>query len=567
MTSKLSKHLITLTLASVLSLTACSGGGSSPSPTPTPTGSTPTSPTPTTPTPTPLQPVSSWTENVYEPASIFRNRCETPRSGRDIAGNVFPDIAGTQIDEKMYLRSWVDETYLWFDEVADRNPNIVETVISYFDQLKTNEILPSGKPKDEFHFTTSTEEDLADRLSAASASYGASYGRVLTPGMPNRARILYNQEGTPSAEIVDGQVQLKRGTEILGANGIRIDNLNVTSEQYNAYIDALYPDEPNITSTFTIREAGETQTREITITSTDVVTTAVNKSQTIDTTTGKVGYLLLNTFGVFEAETQLYTAFNTFASENVSDLVVDLRYNGGGFIDIASQMSYMIAGDTNTDGKNFSITRFNDKSGNLNPVTGAVNTPSPFHSTTLGFSETLPANTPLSSLDLNRVYILSTSNTCSASELIINSLRGIDVEVILIGPEPTCGKPFGFYSRDNCGTTYYAVQFQSVNDKGFGSYESGFVPNDNSSAPFAVQVSGCTAADDVLSELGNTNEDMLETALYYRENGVCSPPPSSTNIRSAPKTRHEANNTPAKLMFENTTEELKNTVAIINSRG
>ena len=57
--------------------------------------------------------------------------------------------------------------------------------------------------------------------------------------------------------------------------------------------------------------------------------------------------------------------------------------------------------------------------------------------------------------------------TCSASESIINGLRGVNVQVIQIG-STTCGKPYGFYPEDNCGTTYFSIQFKGVNAAGFG---------------------------------------------------------------------------------------------------
>ena len=61
--------------------------------------------------------------------------------------------------------------------------------------------------------------------------------------------------------------------------------------------------------------------------------------------------------------------------------------------------------------------------------------------------------------------MLTGDNTCSASESIINSLRGIGVEVIQIGLT-TCGKPYGFYPQDNCGTTYFSIEFKGVNAQG-----------------------------------------------------------------------------------------------------
>ena len=141
----------------------------------------------------------------------------------------------------------------------------------------------------------------------------------------------------------------------------------------------------------------------------------------------------------------------------------------------------------------------------------------PFFDQTLGFSTT--SGTALPSLDLSRVYILASSGTCSASESIINSLRGIGVEVILIG-DTTCGKPYGFYPTDNCGTTYFSIQFESENALGFSDYADGFSPQ-NVSSTGSVALPGCGVSDDFDNLLGDPNEAMFAAALDYRENGTC----------------------------------------------
>jgi hypothetical protein len=211
----------------------------------------------------------------------------------------------------------------------------------------------------------------------------------------------------------------------------------------------------------------------------------------------------------------------------VNDLVLDIRYNGGGYLDIASEVAYMIAGPAQTAGKTFERTRFNDKYPSTDPVTGAPLTADPFLTTSQGFSGA--KGRPLPTLNLSRVFVLTSSNTCSASESIINGLRGIDVNVIEIGGT-TCGKPYGFYPQDNCGTTYFSIEFQGVNAKNFGDYPDGFSPA-NATGAVGVTIPGCAVADDFTHALGDTREARLAAALGYRNNQSC--PAASAALRTA----------------------------------
>ena len=213
------------------------------------------------------------------------------------------------------------------------------------------------------------------------------------------------------------------------------------------------------------------------------------------------GYLLFNDH-IATAESELVDAVNTLKAANVTDLVLDIRYNGGGYLDIASELAYMIAGPANTSGKFFERETFNDRNPFNNTV--ADNTVD-FHSTTQGFS--LASGTALPTLGLSRVYVLTSPGTCSASEAIVNGLRGAGVTVNLVGGT-TCGKPYGFYPQDNCNTTYFAIQFQGVNNAGFGDYADGFAPN-------------CVAADDFTHALGDPAENQLRAALGLRNTGTC----------------------------------------------
>ena len=495
-------------VATGVALTACGGGGGSSTP-----PATQVSPPP--PPPPPQQSIT-WQQGVFESANTFKDQCQNPRSGTDIEGNTFPDQAGTLADELFWLRSWTEETYLWNDQVTDQDPNTFNDRISYFDVLKTDAVTASGENLDDFHFNEPTDVFLERRNSTAQAGYGFDL-IVFSNTVPRDYRIRYTEPNSPASEVVNGQVQFERGSRILTVDGVDLVNGGTTQAQLDTLNGGLFPAAAGETHTFEVQDAGSNTTRTITIVSDDIVEAPVNRTDVIDTPSGKVGYILFNTFSPRSSEAAIADAITDMSNEGVTDLVLDLRYNGGGLLAVASQLGYMIAGPSRTNGKTFELLEFNSDSGNVNPVTGAGNSPIPFYGTGLGFS--LANGTPLNNLDLGRVFILSTGGTCSASEAVLNGLRGIDVEIVLIG-DVTCGKPYGFYPTDNCGETYYTIQFRGLNDKGFGDYSDGFVPN-NSSFAFGERVSGCVVPDDLSTELGDPTEGLLAAALDFRENGTC----------------------------------------------
>ncbi len=488
----------------LLSLGACGSGSSSPPPSPPP---------PPPPPPAATGPV--YTPGVYESASEFIGQCEVVRTGVDIEGNAYTDEPGSTLIEKFWLRSWTDETYLWPEDVRDLDPNDTASRTDYFQLLKSTEITESGEEKDDFHFSQSTEAYLAAINSAGSAGYGASYA-VFSTTPPRDFRIRYTEPGSPAAETVMDITNLNRGTRILEVDGVDLLNANSQAE-IDTLNAGLFPPTIDEAHTFLVQDVGAADTREITLISANIAPAPVNRTEIISTPTGDVGYILFNTFSTFSSEKAIADAMEDVQMAGVEDLVLDLRYNGGGLIAVAAQLGYMIAGPDQTDGRNFSVLKFNDAAGNRNPVTGNFNDPTPFYDIGLDFS--VPFGTPLPRLDLGRVFILSTGRTCSASEAVINGLRGIDVEVILIG-DITCGKPYGFYPTDNCGETYYTIQFETVNDLEEGGYSDGFVP-DNSSFEFGVRQQGCVVADDFTRELGEPEEGLLAAALDYRETGTC----------------------------------------------
>ncbi len=447
-----------------------------------------------------------WVEGRFEPASKFKDFCANPRTSTSNA--VYADMPGEMLDENNWLRSWSNNTYLWYDEITDRDPALHSTP-EYFDLLRTFEMTPSGNDKDRFHFTYPTAQWEALSRSGNSVGYGAHIV-LLSRRPPREAVVAYIEPASPAR-----QAGLRRGTRILEIDGTDLVNAGSQAD-VDILNGGLFPAAEGETHEFVVQDLGADEPRTVTMQATTITSDPVQHVSVLDTDLGPVGYLLFNDF-IAPAERELIDAINEFAAAGIADLVLDLRYNGGGFLDIASELGFMIAGPSAAQGRVFEALQFNDKHQQFNPVTGQVLEPTPFHDSAQGFSA--PAGEPLPSLNLPRVFVLTGAGTCSASESVINSLRGIDIDVVQVGAT-TCGKPFGFYPTGNCGTTYFTIQFSGVNAKGFGDYADGFSPA-NVTTPAGVELPGCSIPDDFEHGFGDPAEARLKAALRYRQDRHC----------------------------------------------
>lgn len=486
------RRLLGISLVSLLGVAAC-GGGDSFSP-------------------------STYQKGVFQPEAKFANVCAAPRTGTDpITHVVYPDTKGTSTDENNWLRSWTNDLYLWYSEVPDQDPANYSTP-DYFNLLKTTATTPTSAQKDKFHFTETTAHWESLSSSNVEVGYGVQFD-VISPKVPRQIVVAYTEAGSAAGQP---PLSLARGATVLAIDG---NDINTSTQ---AGVDALNaglsPVTAGETHTFQIQDLGAATSRSVTLTSATVTTHSVGATTTFATNTGVVGYLLFNN-QLAQAETELVSAITTLQSAGVTDLILDMRYNGGGYLNIASELAYMIAGPQMTAGQTFELIQFNSKHPTTDPVTGSAITPTPFYTATLGLS--LARGQALPTLNLQKVYVLTTSGTCSASEAVMNSLQGVGVQVVQIGTT-TCGKPYGFYPQDNCGTTYFSIEFQGVNARSFGSYSDGFVPTPGmaSSTGTDYKLPGCVVQDDFTHALGDQNESLLFSALSFRATGSCGTPPA-----------------------------------------
>lgn len=408
---------------------------------------------------------------------------------------------GTYVDENNWLRSWSHETYLWYDEIEDVDPACCTTP-EYFGLMKTKETTSSGKPKDRFHSSEPTREYRKLLNEGITAGYGARF-KALRRSPPRNVVVAYTEPGSPATAA---GVNLVRGTQILGVDGI--DIVNSSDEDEIDKINAAFNPSAGDTHTFTVKDPGSSsQQRSVTMTAKEITVHPVQNVKIITTSEGdRVGYMLFNSHNDPAAQPLISAGYTFLGGGGIDDLVLDLRYNMGGFIYVAQIIASIIAGSAG-DGKNFATVEYNDKRDDIS---------SPFADAFRDEDGTVHL---LPHLDLPRLFVLTGSSTCSASELIINSLRGIDLEVILVG-SATCGKYYGFVSTDNCGTTYSTIQLRVVNNKGVADYDDGFSPT-------------CSVADnDYDHQLGDAEESLLKTALAYQTDGAC-PSSSSARVRAA----------------------------------
>lgn len=372
----------------------------------------------------------------------------------------------------------MDETYLWYRDVPHVNPNSYATPQEYFLALKTSARTASGSLVDQFHWSQTTAS-----WDAESAGESDDYGILWA------ARVSSPPREWVVAEVVPGSPAALAGIQ-RGARITSVDGVDFVNDRTSAGLDVLNEGIfPTVTQSHRL---GFDFKPAIILTTAKYSFTTVQKVQAIATTQGNVGYLVFDAH-LEKSEAELVAAINQLKASNVTDLVIDMRYNGGGLLYIASDLAYMVAGPAATAGKTFERLIYNDK-------LTAKNRSRAF--------ETMDDNgQPLPHLDLRHVSILVTRDTASASESVINSLRGVDVTVDLFG-STTRGKPYGFVPQNNCGYTYFAIQFKGVNNKNFGDYTDGFAPT-------------CSVTDDFTHQRGDVAEGLLRTALNYRLTGVC----------------------------------------------
>ena len=381
------------------------------------------------------------------------------------------DLASQQNELRSYMRSW----YLFSATMPDPAAGGFTSFDDYFFALLA--------PEDTWSNTQSSTSFTQFFDQGRSLGYGLFVAGQDDDPLPLRVR--YVTPGSPA----DG-AGLRRGMIVDLIDGTDPAVLKASND-----FSALSPTASGTQLALVVRDNAAAAPRSLSLIATLHNLTPVAAPQVFTTTGGRtVGYLYHMNF-IDGAGRRLGDALTQFKNAGVQDLVLDLRYNAGGFIDMARDLASAVAGPARY-GQVFAHLNYNAQHQAQNV-------------------DYLLRNTGFTTLDLSRVYVLSGSRTCSAAELVINGLRPF-VDVVQVGGT-SCGKPYGYSPVASCGRVWSVLNFATSNSAGVGNYTAGLAPT-------------CPATDDFDHALGDPAEAVTARALSLIDGGTC-PVATSTNTQ------------------------------------
>lgn len=384
---------------------------------------------------------------------------ETPTSGSATEADKLKDTA------LLYSK----DIYLWYKQIpASFNARSYSDLNKIMEGIRQYSVEPG--------FTTAVDRwsFAVDRAQwdNVSAGVGGDFGINVFFKEEGDLRVSYVENNAPA-----GKAGIRRGWRILKLNG----NSNITTGNANAIIEAVY--NSNAT-TFTFQKP-DNSTVDVTLSAGSYQENPVHLDSVYTVGSNKVGYMVFNSFlgDTTAVYNKFANVFSRFSSAGVKDVVIDLRYNGGGYVTVQQKLANYLAPSA-ANGNLMMKQEFNDKYTQYNSIDN--------------FKK-------LGNLNLNRIFFIVSRSTASASELLINNLKPY-MDVKIVGPSATYGKPVGYFPIEVGSWYIFPVSFKSTNKAGEGNYYNGL------SLTHKV-------ADGLDKDWGDTQEASLASILSYIQNG------------------------------------------------
>jgi carboxyl-terminal processing protease len=381
-----------------------------------------------------------------------------------------PPVSTSETTDQLardYLYDAMNQYYFWYTLM----PTVVKT--DYKDPYTLLDAM-MYKTLDRWSFVQTYEQYLA-------MSQGSFVGHGISLGLDpnNQVRIVQIYNNSPL--YANG---VRRGWIVKQLNGTDLAPIFLANDA-TAYNNLIGASTAGITNTFLFQTP---LGKDSTIVSTKAAFTlnTVLLADTLHLKSGITGHLVFDQF-IQPSNDELLTAFTYFSQSNITNLIVDLRYNGGGDISVLTNMASYVAGAAKLNSPFLQLT-FNDKNTSYN--------------TTYNF------NSVASPLNITKLIVITTRETASASEDFINGLKPI-LDVHTFG-DTTNGKPVGMVGIPyQTSYMFWPITFSLVNSAGQGDFYKGFAPDKY-------------VPDDFTHDWNDRKEACLNEAIYYLEHGTVS---------------------------------------------
>jgi C-terminal peptidase prc len=371
----------------------------------------------------------------------------------------------TTLGQCTFVRDAIQGWYYWYKDAPNPDPAGFSSPEAYLEAVRYRPLDSS------FSYITSKAASDAFYSDSQFIGFGLSYKATSATEL----RLAQTFPGSPAAES-----GMDRGDTLLTIGGRSVASL-LTSGEINTVFG---PEQEGVAVAFSWRDL-QGREKSATLVKRKVTIPTVSQTAVIDSGGRRVGYVHFRNF-VEPSVAALDAAFTQLRDGGVTELVLDLRYNGGGLVSVAQHLAGLVAGPP-TVGQVFVQFTHNDKQSNRNTAFRFESKPQ--------------------ALAVSRLVVITTRGSASASEAVINGLRPyMDVKVV---GETTFGKPVGQYGFDFCEKVLYPVAFLVTNARGEADFFDG-IPAD------------CAAPDDVDRALADPREASLAEALQVIRSGRCS---------------------------------------------
>lgn len=437
--------------------------------------------------------------------------------GGDGGGSAFcPSVAASPgvADRQDWLRCYFNDNYFWYRLAPNPSPVGYATVESYFDALLYGggDPIPNGGgalwPSDRYSGYQSTESFSRFFGDGQTLGYGlAVAGLEVTVPTPIPSAPLFVRYVEPASPAAGAGIV--RGDRVMSLNGRPASDVIAAND-----FSALTPNVVGDRLTVVLRNAQGVD-RTVQLAAAVFALTPVQGRPVVQSPNGRlIGYVFVKDM-INQVEPNLRNVMTSFRNAGIQELVLDLRYNGGGLVTMGGNVASYASGA---------------------PANGQVYARLLHNDLNSGRNRDFTFTDPGAWSGFSRVYVLTGPRTCSASEQVINGLRGLNdlpgarVEVVTVG-DTTCGKPVGFNpENDGWGTTYSVVNFEGVNARNEGRYFDGLLAT-------------CPVAEDFSRPIGDQSDPLLVAAAHHVDNGAC----PITLAKESPQSRRTG---PARQRYE-----------------